>query len=67
MENKELDRTITQLKDALECLGDINMFCSASVKNIYQKRLQKTYDILFGLKKHLEFLKKVREKKNGKI
>ena len=62
-EDKELENTIKKIQEALEQLGDINMQGSTKERTIYQKRLHKAYDILFSLKKHLEFLKKMEERK----
>lgn len=66
MEGEELENAINRIKEVLDDLGDININCeSTRAKLYYQKRLNKGYDKLFSLKKHLDFLKLMEERKNG--
>jgi len=62
---EELENTIKKLQLALDSLGDINMSCSPRERNNYQKRLNKSFDILYSLKKHLEFVRKMEEMQMG--
>lgn len=57
MNSEELKNTIEELTKIIGVLGDINMFCDSKSKTLYQKKLHKTVDDLFKLKKHLEFIK----------
>lgn len=57
MNDEELENAINKIVEALNEMGDVNMFCDQRQRNMFQKRLHRASDILFDLKKHLEFLK----------
>ena len=66
IEKEELENCIKNLNNCINILGDINMSCSnLRERTLYQKKLNKAYDIIYELKKHIEFLKKMEERKNG--
>lgn len=68
MEDDELENALNLVREVIDELGDINITNeNTRAKLYYQKKLNKGYDKLFKLKKHLEFLKKRKEckTKNG--
>lgn len=56
MEDEELKNTIKELQEIINLIGDINMICGSREKTLYQKKINKAYNKLFELKKHLKFI-----------
>ena len=64
MEDEELEKTIKEIQIILNQIGDINMNCDSRSRTVYQKKINDSFSRLYELKKHLEFVKKMRKKKN---
>lgn len=56
MSREEIEKTINELKKVITTIGDINFFGDNRSKALNQKKINESYDRLFNLKKHLEFL-----------
>ena len=58
MEDKEIEKTIEEIKNAMVLIESLDLynydFPRIRLQN--QKQLNKSYDILFKLKRHLEYL-----------
>lgn len=63
MEDEELKNTIKELQEIINLIGDINMICGSREKTLYQKKINKAYNKLFELKKHLEFIDMMKRRK----
>lgn len=64
MNNEEFENTIKELDKVLYDLGDINMNCDARRKALNQRKLNASFDRIYKIKKHLQFLNKMEERKN---
>ena len=62
MEDKELEKTIKEIQIILNQIGDINMNCDSRSRTLYQKKLNNSFSRLYELKKHLEFVRKMRNR-----
>ena len=60
MDNTEIENTINKLSEAIELIGSVNIYNPGNnqQKTFMQRKLNKGFDILFDLKRHLEFIKK---------
>ena len=58
MEEKEIEKTIEKIKNAMVLIENLDLYnyTFARIRLQNQKQLNKSYDILFKLKKHLEYL-----------
>lgn len=66
MNNEEFEDIIKELDKVLYDLGDINMNCDARRKALNQRKLNASFDRIYKIKKHLQFLNKMEEQKNEK-
>ena len=63
MENEDIEKLVNKLDEAINLLADIDLYNYGSVviRKINQRKLNKSFEILFKTKKHLNYIKNTLE------
>ena len=63
MENEDIEKLVNKLDEAINLLADIDLYNYGSVviRKINQRKLNKSFEILFKTKKHLNCIKNTLE------
>lgn len=70
MEDEELEKTIDKISKIMLKLGSVDIYTytyNESGRRYCQNRVNKAYDELFKLNKHLKFIKEKRKNEKGLV